>query len=779
MADQASGDLARSSGRGPIIAAPAFAIGVGLFYLPPNPVPFLAVGIAMAVAGLVAWRWAITRPAAFLVAGLLYASLTNCDLLCRPFPAAATKVDLQVVGRIVSLPMATGFAQRFVLRVERAEQGGAPLAFTGRVRLSWYGNAAPPLHVGERWRLVVRLKPPHGFANPGGFDYERWLFQHAIKATGYVRDDPANLRLAPSGPAFTLARWRERLRDHLAEHLPHGVARGLIQALVLGEREALEPAHWEVLTRTGTNHLVAISGLHVGLVAGLAFVVGRWLWSRSARLGLLWAAPRAAAVAAMLGALGYSALAGFAIPTQRALIMLSVAFAALIWGRALRPFAALSLALVAVLLVDAKAVLASGFWLSFGAVAVLFHALGQRLGAPGVWGRWGRAQWAVALGLLPLLLIFFGRASIIAPAVNLIAVPLLGVLLPILSSAVLLSLVPGWETVLLWVGHLIAWLYALLEALAALPWAAMTMAARPIWAWLAAVGGVLLWLAPRGLPGRQLAVIWLLPLVLMRPPTPPAGTAWVTALDVGQGLAVVVRTQRHTLVYDTGPGFPSGFNTGAAAVRPYLRQVGVRQIDLLIVSHADNDHVGGLPGLTGAIPIQQILSGEAAGLDEVMAEPCRAGQHWHWDGVGLAVLHPDATGLQGNDASCVVRVVAGDDSLLLTGDIGRQVERGLVKRLGEGLASDVLVASHHGSNSSSSAVFLAAVAPRYVLYSAGFANRYGFPADAVRTRVAATGAIELDTGHDGAIALQLGGQAGLESPRLYRRDAARLWTHRP
>jgi competence protein ComEC len=766
-----------------IVRGLAFAAGVLLFYLPPAAAPLAVVIFATSAIALAGWRWPVLRPVAWAAVGFLYAQLWACDLLCRPFPEEATGRDLTVTGTIVSLPADTGFAQRFELRVAGAQADGEPLALTGRVRLSWY-REPPVLHVGERWRLRVRLKPPHGFANPGGFDYERWLFERGIKATGYVREDAENRRLAASGAGFALARARERLRDHLAARLSDPVAGALIQALVLGERDGLEPPQWEVLTRTGTNHLVAISGLHVGLVSGFAFFVGRWLWSRSARLCLLVAAPRAAAVLGALGALGYSLLAGLAVPTQRALIMLAVVLGALFWGRALRPFAALTLALVGVLLVDPRAVLSFGFWLSFGAVGVLLFALGQRLATVGLWARWGRAQWAVALGLAPLLLLFFGRASLIAPAVNLLAVPLLGLLLPVILTSVLLSLVPGWDLPLALSGHGVGWLYAQLETLAAIPWATVTMAARPAWVWIAAGVGVLLWLAPRGLPGRALAGLWLLPLVLLKPPSPPPGAAWATVLDVGQGQAVVVRTHAHTLVYDTGPGFPSGFNAGAAAVVPYLRAVGVPLVDTLIISHADGDHAGGLPGLLGAVPLVRILSGEPGELERVKADPCRAGQHWEWDGVRFAMLHPERAGYQGNDSSCVLRVAAGRDSLLVPGDIGRAVERDLVARYGAALESDVLIASHHGSSSSSSAAFLAAVAPRLVVYSAGFANRYGFPAATVRARVAAVGAEELATSHTGAIELHLGSGAGGSGAgpavvSLRRRDAARPWTHRP
>jgi competence protein ComEC len=555
---------------------------------------------------------------------------------------------------VASLPVSADGALRFRFRVEATEQAGADTGFTGLVRLSWY-REAPPLRVGERWRLSVRLKPPHGFANPGGFDYERWLFQEGIRATGHVLARHEQVLLDPGRGAYQIDRWRQRLRDHIDRVLAGGEGSALIQALVLGERSGIAPAQWEALTRTGTNHLIAISGLHVGLVAGFVFLLVRRAWAASARLALALAAPRAAAAAAFLAALTYSALAGFAVSTQRALIMLAVVLLALGWARTLRPAAGISLALGGVLLLDPQAVLAVGFWLSFGAVAVLLYALGQRVAGGGWWTRWGKAQWAVGLGLLPLLFLTFGRGSLIAPLVNLVAVPVFSlVLLPAVMVAAVLSLVPGLGLPLVLMARLLEWSMQGLETLADWSWAAASLSGRPGWVWAAAFGGTVLLLAPRGLPGRWTGLALLLPLALVRPPVPASGEAELTLLDVGQGLAAVVRTRHHVLVYDTGPAFPSGFNTGAAVLLPFLQEIGVRRIDTLVLSHGDRDHVGGLRGLLGRVPIAGILSGEPERIPDADALPCRAGHGWTWDGVRFEVLHPDRPGLSGNNSSCVL-----------------------------------------------------------------------------------------------------------------------------
>lgn len=494
------------------------------------------------------------------------------------------------------------------------------------------------------------------------------------------------------------------------------------------------------------------------------------------------AAPRAGAIAALAGATAYSALAGFAVSTQRALVMLAVVLGAVLFARTVRPASGIVLALVGVLILDPKAVLSYGFWLSFGAMAALFAAFGQRLGRGKPWNQWGRAQWAIALGLLPLLLLLFGRASVIAPLVNLLAVPLFGlVLLPVVLVASLLGMAPGLglELPLILTGKVLEAGFGLLEVVSAWDRAAVTLSSRPGWVWAGAFVGAFLLLAPRGLPGAWLGLPLLLPLALIRPPAPGHGAAEFTLLDVGQGLAAVVRTHRHVLVYDTGPRFSSGFNTGAAVVRPYLDQQDVRRIDTLIISHGDRDHAGGFTGLNGKIPIGRILAGEPGEIPGGRAHPCLAGDGWTWDGVDFDLLYPTTAGRTGNRGSRVLRVgIPGTGfGVLLTGDVDADVEDRLLATQRGRLASTILVAGHHGSATSTGTPFLEAVAPGFVLYAAGYTNRFGLPAAAVRERVAAQGATQLDTASAGAITFRLG-TTGIEGPWSFRRENERLWTHR-
>lgn len=778
----ACGSLGPATGLAP--AALALSAGVGAFYLLPRmPPQWSAWVLGSAALALFAVRIGrCSRLAGVFLLGVLWAMLDAGALLWHPFPDSLTREPLIVEGRIASIPEDKGYAYRFLFRVDSARSRHGPVAFRGLVRLNWY-DARPRLVAGARWRLPVRLKAAHGYANPGGFDYERWLFERGILATGNVRSGDEARLLDPGPGSYPLTRIRQRIAEDLTETLAGSRVLGLVLALTIGDRSALERADWDLLTRTGTNHLVAISGLHVGMVAALVFFIVRRGWGMLPGLALRLSAPQAGALAAGVAALGYAALAGFSVSTQRALIMLAVVLGAMYFRRTLRPWHAISLALAGVLIVDPRAVLAFGFWLSFGAVVALLLHLGQRLsvraGSAGRVSGWGRAQWAVALGLLPLLLGLFGRASLVAPGVNLVAVPLFGlVLLPLLLLGAAMSVLFGIDALLLAAAWLLELFLAALAWVAGLSWAAIGIAERPLWAWLAAGFGVLLLLAPRGLPGRWVALALLLPLPALRAPVPQPGEAWVTLLDVGQGLSAVVRTAAGTLVYDTGPGFESGFNTGSLVLVPFLAAQGVDRVDALVLSHADRDHSGGTHGLMERVAVDRILSGEARDLDVEGVRPCRAGERWTWSGIDFRFLHPAGEGESGNDASCVLRVASAGGSILLTGDIGARVERALVGTWDGALASDVLLAGHHGSATSMSPEILDAVAPRLVLYATGFANPFGFPAQAVTDRVTALGIPAMDTGTQGAIELRLRPD-GIAGPWSWRERAARMWTHLP
>lgn len=759
----------------------AFTAGIAAAQQFPGLPQNLAI-LLLAIAAFVLWLARLRLPAACLFGlawGLGVAAVRWQDAL----PAELEQQDLLIEGQVSSLPEAMDRGLRFNFQIDAAlSPAGAKLP--KRVRLSWY-DQPEAVKAGERWRLHVRLKKPHGFLNPGGLDYELWLFSHGLRATGYVREDAKNQRLAGAG-WLSLPALRQAVFDRLTQALENGIEPprgpvggegdlvGVITALTLGEENLISPEQWDVLRRTGTAHLVAVSGSHISLVAGLVY----WLALRiCAGLGLMRKPPYAvAAVLALLAACAYAALAGFAIPTQRALVMLGVATIGIVGQRNLRPVNVLSLALLLVLLYDPLAVLSIGFWLSYGAVALILLAVSGRLRLSGWWGELLKTNWVVFVGLAPLMLLFFQQVSFASLPANALAVPSIGVILtPLcLFGTLLLGIYqPAGECVLHLVAILLRWVWLLLQWLSDRPWAQWSHPAPPFWSLPFALTGAMLLASPRGIPARWLGLVLLLPAALALPEAPPPGHFRLTLLDVGQGLSAVVQTQGHVLVFDTGARFNSTFDTGSAVVEPFLHRQGIENIDTLVVSHGDNDHIGGAASLLKDFSVGQIMSSVPERLGPG-AGACHAGQRWEWDGVSFAMLSPLANFEKENDNSCVLRVSSPSGAALLTGDIEQAAEQQLVERYGPALRSDILIAPHHGSNTSSSAAFLAQVRPGTVLIPLGYRNRYHFPHPEVLKRYQAMGAKILDSAQAGAISVE----PGAVPPTAYRETGGHYWNAR-
>ncbi|MDR2613717.1 MAG: DNA internalization-related competence protein ComEC/Rec2, partial [Candidatus Accumulibacter sp.] len=658
--------------------------------------------------------------------------------------------DIGIVGIVAALPQSFERGERFAFDVESVETPGASVP--GRILLSYYrardgteeeGRVRP----GERWRFTVRLKRPHGNANPYGFDYEAWLLERGVRATGTVRARDGMTRLDDFvwRPAYAIERLRFSLRERFLADLPRAPYAGVLIALAIGDQRAIPGAQWDMFRRTGITHLVSISGLHVTMVAALCAMLANALWRLRSGLMLRLPAKKAAVAAGGLAALAYTALAGFEVPAQRTLYMLGVVALALWSGRNFGAARTLLLALLAVLILDPWAVLAVGFWLSFGAVAILLFVGSARVGErPGEtsgarrWYAglrfWGVAQWSVTVGGLPLLLLFFQQFSLVSPLANAVAIPVVSFV--VTPLALLYTLFP-WPPLI----HLDHWLLArlmdLLGWLAA--WPVWQQPAPPWWTVPLAVAGVAWLLLPRGFPARWLIGLCLMmPMLTVPPARPPHGEAWIDVLDVGQGLAVAVRTAEHALLYDTGPRFGEA-DAGQRIVAPFLRAVGVARLDALVVSHGDQDHAGGLEAIRAHGPIARFLTSIAG----IGAEPCVAGQSWEWDGVRFAILHPlerdyANPARRSNAMSCVLRVWNDGGAILLTGDIETGDERALIARADGQLRSEILVAPHHGGRGSSSPGFVAAVAPQEAVFSAGYRNRFGHPRAEVLERYAAS-----------------------------------------
>jgi len=654
---------------------------------------------------------------------------------------------------------------RFQARVLEQSAATRPDARHRRLRLTWYDP--PPLAAGETWTLRAVLKQPWSYANPGGFDYERWLLGSAIHGTGWVRGGE---RLAGSAPA-PLERLRRGLEAFLRDaKLEHA---GVLLALLVGRTGAVPDDLWDILRVTGTVHLMVISGLHVSLAAALGFGAGRWLCRLLPPL-LLWLDARAAGC--LLGAMAaaaYVALAGAGLPALRALCMGAGVLFLLAGGRTGRTGSLCLLALALLLALDPLAVHQQGLWLSFGAVAILLLTLSQRHGRTGRVAELLRAQAALSAGMLPLVALLTGSLPVTGIPANLLAVPLMSLLVvPAALLGGLLLMVWPWAAGLLLqaadavLGLVLAWLGWLAQAPSV---SASGGAAALVTAQLAA-----LWLL-RGVPGRHLPVLLLCCLLPMAPRSTGVapGSFRVMALDVGQGTAVLIDTRSHRLLYDAGPAFPSGFETGSAVVVPSIRATGPAALDALILSHDDLDHVGGAAYVRASLEPRRVLTAHASPGTEI----CH-GRHWRWDGVTfrlLRVARPAAA--SSNDGSCILLVDNGRIAMLIAGDISIRVEAHLLRQLAAAAPPVVLMfAPHHGSGSSSSRALVRVVSPRLVFVSAGRGNRFGHPHARVLERYAAVGARDFQTGRDGALIWR---SSAPDRVVLWRRERAPYWRAAP
>jgi len=765
---------------------------------------FLALAFILlasaAIKSIAFWQKATAVTLAFGLLGFASTGLRAHVFSSHALDPALEGKDLTVTGLVAAMPQYSEAGTRFRFEVEQAELDGRSVTLPPRLYLGWYGGAwaggelldlqrAPqPLQAGERWRMAVRLKAPHGGSNPHGFDFELWLWEQGLQATGYVRAglrDAAPQRLAQT--AWHPVEWaRQQVRDAIflrlqsEERSPERLrVAGVVAALVTGDQQAIDRADWDVFRATGVAHLMSISGLHVTLFAWLAGLAIGWAWRRSSRLCLAVPAPTAGLLGGLVLALAYALFSGWGVPAQRTVWMLATVSLLRLSARRW-PWPQVWLLVCAlVVAIDPWALLQPGFWLSFVAVGVLFASDNPtlKLGRSS-WHRrllaLLREQWVLTLALTPLTLLLFGQVSLVSLIANALAIPwvtlvvtplaLLGVLLP-----------PLWELA----AHAVQWLSLYLGLLAKLPLATLAVAQAPLWAGVAGLlGGALLVLQ---LPWRlrALGVPLLLPVLLWQAPRPPAGEFELLAADIGQGNAVLVQTATHALLYDAGPRYSRESDAGHRVLVPLLRALDVR-LDRLVLSHRDSDHTGGAAAVLAMQAQADLLSSieESHELHSLRpGQRCEAGQAWNWDGVHFEVLHPTADDYElarrSNALSCVLRISNGRQSVLLAGDIEAGQESQLLMR-GAPLQADVLLVPHHGSKTSSSAAFLDAVAPQLALVQAGYRNRFGHPAPAVLARYAEHGIRVVDSARCGAAHWQS------QAPRqlsCQRRTERRYWQH--
>jgi competence protein ComEC len=749
----------------PLHLVPGFTVGV-LCVLAAPSLPTVGVLTVATVSVLLPWRGRAFWVA--LVLGVLLITWQAHQYLDRRWPASRHGETVELRGVITSLPERRQGADedlptwRFMFAPALGE-GDA--ALPRRIRVSWYRSEAQP-RGGQCWIFDLRMRSPRGSLNPGGFDYEAWLMREGIHATASVSDARACVADRDGHRGDPVLRWRQRVVDRVHAVLGRTTAAALILALSVGDTADLHDADWDRYRLTGTTHLIAISGFNLAIVGGFAFLLLRWSWSLWPRLCLAVPAQRVALLGSAGVATLYALLAGFEPPVTRALIMLLVLVVASLLTRRSRPLRSLGYAWALILLLDPMAVLSPGLWLSFGAVAAIFYVTLGRWRAAPAWRTALVVQLFLSLMLMPLTVYFFGGMAWLSPLVNLLAVPVFTLLTPLVLVSTLLAMVSPdlGAAALRFSAQMLNGVDGALQWLAQTVPQAWIPASAGMTAMLLACLGALLAFVPRGLPLRHLALIGLVPLAW--PQTRTVDRLQLTVLDVGQGLAVVVRTPRHTLLFDAGPAWDDSFDAGRSVVVPYLLQQGVRGLDLLLLSHGDNDHAGGMAAVRHLLDVSDEI-----GTDQ--GRPCRDGEAWTWDGVRFELLHPDGGTWSDNNGSCVLRI-DGVFDVLLPGDIEHTAEARLLRAHPDKLRADVLVAPHHGSRTSSTRDFVAFVQPGRVVFAAGWRSRYGHPKPQVVARYRARGAERYTTGVDGAITIAPGAD-GRPVVEAWRRGRRHWW----
>ncbi len=761
----------------------AFSVGVFTSALWPR-LPSISLTLVLlsvaAIISLVLFRAGCRRSGGLLLSvaiGISYGLFYGHWLLQQQLPSGLDRATVRITGSIVGLPVSDSQSVRFKFLVQSVSRPEHRWLAGKTLRLGWYQQVT--LMPGEQWQLVARLKRPRGLVNPGGFDYKAWLLRQGIAATGYIRDSGYNSRLAlPTQISFDRLRWLLRQRTN---ELPlSDTAKGLVTALTIGDGSLLSQDTWRTFARAGIIHLLIISGLHIGLAAffgyGLGFGLGRLLVLFLPATNAVYCA----ALGSLLTATCFALLSGMGLPAQRALVMIAVVALVVMQSRNIQRGAGFTVALAAIAISDPLAVESAGFWLSFAAVAVLIWLLPRGNKRAGLVTAFFHTQWRVFLALSGLLIFWQLPQSLLSPAVNLVAIPWVSFLVvPLcLLGALLSPFFPGVSDGL-WL--LSGWqLELLVKMVQALPdWPVPSPGVNG--SGFVAVLAISLYLAaPKGLPTRYPAIVLMVALVVSqwadrgRPPLE------ITVLDVGQGLAVVVHAGRHTLVYDTGARFSERFEAGGSIVAPFLKWGGHNSIDALIVSHGDSDHAGGVSGLLSQLDAAEILAGEASRLGGINGvSPCKAGMHWRWEKVSFSILSPEEDfpprSVKSNNRSCVLLIEFGNQRILLPGDIESRVEAELLAMYPDRLQSiSLLIAPHHGSRTSSSWPFLKRLAPRYVVFSAGYKHHFRHPNDAVVSRYLELGSRSLLTADSGAITFRWDNAGGVEISEA-RHSGRRYW----
>lgn len=676
----------------------------------------------------------------FLLAGFSYSAWYAENALTQRLSSAFTQKKITVIGTIKTIPNHDNISTHFNLQTH--------FPFTKTVRLTWR-DQPPNLKVGQIWQLHVRLQPPRGTANPGGFDFSAWSLAQGIDAVGYVSSSQSNQLLSER---FLLMQYiRQYVYNAITALMPQTSSAHWLPALIVGEKQQIIKDEWRTLRLTGTNHLMAIAGLHIGLLVTIMHFLILFIWRRFALLCLYCPAPIAAACASLAIGISYSLLAGFSLPTQRASIMLSALTLAYLSKRLVSAWHIFAVALFVVLLINPLQILTDSFWLSFTTLTFIFYGMQHRLHPQNMWWKWGRVQWVISVGLLPLSILLFHEISLIAFIANMFAIPwMLFFILPccFLATATLFIYSPLAHFFLVCADKSVSVLMYVLHWLTTFPFVSCYFAI-PTWYVCFSLIGVLLILSPLPFLLRWHGVFWFLPLILYQPAKLAAGEMKVSVLDVGQGLSIVAQTANHVLIYDTGARFQSGGDMGERVVVPFLQHEGIKKIDALVISHDDNDHRGGADSITTIFSPRFIFA--SRNQKKWASIFCQSDVKWQWDKINFRFLHPtQLTGSKNND-SCVLQISNENSVILIPGDIEKKAEKELIARYKENLKATVLIVPHHGSKTSSTLAFVQMVQPKYAIYSVEFHNHYHLPHPDIKKRYASVAIQQLSTDAMGMI----------------------------
>lgn len=712
----------------------------------------------------------------FFMGGMLWTDWYANQLLSFKLTPESINKPLLIEGSIVSLPVTTQFGVRFDFAMTHTKMR-LIIPFTVIKKDATLSHLAP----GQHWQFNVKLKPIHAIQNMGTFDYEAWAMAHGIRAEGHVLKSKYNNLLSDHWYHEPLNRFRFLLKKNITSLLPRSSSSPWLLALTLGEHEHIIASDWDVLRNTGTNHLMAIAGLHIGLIAGFTRIITEFFLKRFPGLLLHFPLTILSSLPALIVAIAYSALSGFSLPTKRACIMLFIAFLAFVLRRKINSFHILFCALFIVLVINPLDVLTDSFWLSFTTIALIIYGMHARYDTHSFWWKWGRVQWVIGLGLIPLSLTLFSSCSVISFIANTIAVPVLGFfILPLCFFGLLvMGLFPKLTQFLFAIADKeLSWLFHFLTCLSDLSFATWSFAMPHLIYIFIATVIVFILLLPFRTPGFYFAFFLMLPFFFIKHPRPQKNELWLTILDVGQGLAVVMQTTHHQLIYDTGGKFYTGNDMGKSVLIPFFRNQGIKKVSKVIISHGDSDHIGGLASISDVVAIKHIITSYPKLESHSPITLCDAGLYWQWDGVSFRVLSPKTiTSYQGNNSSCVLLVSVGTHHILLPGDIEKKAQREIMAHVPQMPPIDILIAPHHGSKSSLHHNFIKMVKPQYVIYATGYQNRYHLPHPKVVSAYLDVQAIGLNTADTGEITFRIKENQMMEIPKRYREYHHRYWYH--